>query len=61
MNYPPTGYHHITACAGDAQEDVDFEGLLPRAYPAARRWESSSLERGGGCVKRARSTKPAYC
>jgi glyoxalase family protein len=24
MNYPLTGYHHITACAGNAQEDVDF-------------------------------------
>ena len=24
MNYPLTGYHHITACAGGAQEDVDF-------------------------------------
>jgi glyoxalase family protein len=24
MNYPLTGYHHITACAGAAQEDVDF-------------------------------------
>jgi glyoxalase family protein len=23
-NYPATGYHHITACAGGAQEDVDF-------------------------------------
>lgn len=22
--YPATGYHHITACAGGAQEDVDF-------------------------------------
>jgi len=24
MNYPATGYHHITACAGGAQEDIDF-------------------------------------
>lgn len=24
MNYPLTGYHHITACAGGAQQDVDF-------------------------------------
>ena len=24
MEYPLTGYHHITACAGRAQEDVDF-------------------------------------
>jgi glyoxalase family protein len=24
MNYPATGYHHITACAGGAQQDVDF-------------------------------------
>jgi glyoxalase family protein len=24
MNYPLTGYHHITACAGGAQEDVNF-------------------------------------
>lgn len=24
MNYPAMGYHHITACAGGAQEDVDF-------------------------------------
>jgi catechol 2,3-dioxygenase-like lactoylglutathione lyase family enzyme len=24
MNYPLTGYHHITACAGGAQEDVEF-------------------------------------
>src|SRR5262249_52837396 len=24
MNYPLTGYHHITLCAGGAQEDVDF-------------------------------------
>ena len=24
MNYPLTGYHHITACAGGAQDDVDF-------------------------------------
>ena len=24
MNYPLTGYHHITACAAGAQEDVDF-------------------------------------
>jgi glyoxalase family protein len=24
MDYPLTGYHHITACAGHAQEDVDF-------------------------------------
>jgi glyoxalase family protein len=23
-SYPATGYHHITACAGGAQEDVDF-------------------------------------
>ncbi len=23
-NYPATGYHHITACAGGAQEDVEF-------------------------------------
>lgn len=24
MKYPATGYHHITACAGGAQEDVNF-------------------------------------
>ena len=24
MSYPVIGYHHITACAGGAQEDVDF-------------------------------------
>ena len=24
MNYPLTGYHHITACAGPAQDDVNF-------------------------------------
>jgi glyoxalase family protein len=24
MDYPLTGYHHITACVGGAQEDVDF-------------------------------------
>src|SRR5438552_262692 len=24
MHYPLTGYHHITACAGGAQEDVNF-------------------------------------
>jgi glyoxalase family protein len=24
MEYPLTGYHHITACAGGAQEDVEF-------------------------------------
>ncbi|PWU08990.1 MAG: ring-cleaving dioxygenase [Terriglobia bacterium] len=24
MTYPLTGYHHITACVGGAQEDVDF-------------------------------------
>jgi glyoxalase family protein len=24
MNYPLTGYHHITVCAGGAQEDVNF-------------------------------------
>ena len=24
MNYPLTGYHHITACAGGAREDVEF-------------------------------------
>lgn len=24
MNYPLTGYHHITACVGGAQQDVDF-------------------------------------
>ena len=24
MKYPLTGYHHITACAGGAQEDVNF-------------------------------------
>jgi glyoxalase family protein len=24
MDYPVTGLHHITACAGGAQEDVDF-------------------------------------
>jgi glyoxalase family protein len=24
MNYPATGYHHITACASGAQQDVDF-------------------------------------
>src|SRR5580698_4150853 len=24
MNYPLMGYHHITACAGGAQEDVEF-------------------------------------
>ena len=24
MDYPLTGYHHITACAGGAQEDIDF-------------------------------------
>jgi glyoxalase family protein len=24
MEYPLNGYHHITACAGGAQEDVDF-------------------------------------
>jgi len=23
-NYPATGYHHITACSGGAQEDVNF-------------------------------------
>ena len=22
--YPLAGYHHITACAGGAQEDIDF-------------------------------------
>jgi len=24
MNYPVTGLHHVTSCAGNAQEDVDF-------------------------------------
>jgi glyoxalase family protein len=24
MNYPATGLHHVTACAGAAQEDIDF-------------------------------------
>ena len=24
MDYPLTGYHHITACAGGAQEDIEF-------------------------------------
>ena len=24
MNYPVTGIHHITACAGAAQQDIDF-------------------------------------
>jgi glyoxalase family protein len=24
MNYPLTGYHHITACAGGAQDDINF-------------------------------------
>jgi glyoxalase family protein len=24
MDYPVTGFHHITVCAGRAQEDVDF-------------------------------------
>jgi len=24
LNYPLTGYHHITICAGGAQEDIDF-------------------------------------
>jgi glyoxalase family protein len=24
MNYPLTGYHHITACVAGAQEDIDF-------------------------------------
>jgi len=24
MNYPATGLHHVTACAGGAQEDLDF-------------------------------------
>jgi glyoxalase family protein len=24
MNYPATGLHHVTACAGGAQEDIDF-------------------------------------
>ena len=24
MNYPLTGYHHITGCAGGAQDDVNF-------------------------------------
>src|SRR5271163_4761839 len=24
MDYPLIGYHHITACAGGAQEDVNF-------------------------------------
>src|SRR5579871_6044335 len=24
MNYPVTGIHHITACVGGAQQDVDF-------------------------------------
>jgi glyoxalase family protein len=24
MNYPVTGIHHITACAGGAQQDIDF-------------------------------------
>src|ERR1051326_1638725 len=24
MNYPLTGYHHITACAGGSQEDFNF-------------------------------------
>jgi len=24
VNYPLTGYHHITVCAGGAQDDVDF-------------------------------------
>jgi glyoxalase family protein len=24
MNYPLTGYHHVTACAGGAQDDVNF-------------------------------------
>lgn len=24
MEYPLTGYHHITACAGSAQQDIDF-------------------------------------
>ena len=33
-NYPATGYHHITACAGGAQEDVDF--FTRRRRPAAR-------------------------
>ena len=24
MDYPLTGYHHITACAGGAQQDIEF-------------------------------------
>src|SRR5499427_2639737 len=24
MNYPVTGLHHVTACAGAAQPDIDF-------------------------------------
>ena len=24
MNYPATGLHHVTACAGAAQQDIDF-------------------------------------
>ncbi len=24
MDYPVVGYHHITLCAGGAQEDIDF-------------------------------------
>ncbi len=24
MNFPSTGFHHITMCAGKAQEDIDF-------------------------------------
>jgi catechol 2,3-dioxygenase-like lactoylglutathione lyase family enzyme len=24
MNFPSTGFHHITVCSGKAQDDIDF-------------------------------------
>ena len=59
MNYPATGYHHITACAGGAQEDVEL--LYRRRRPAAGQTDRADGRQGAAlplvllqCEHRAR-------
>ena len=57
MNYPLFGYHHITACVGGAQQDVDFDmrcaGFEGRTQDGAGREQEKALAVGEQASLRA--------
>ena len=56
------GLHHVTLCAGDAQQDVDFFTGVMDDQPAARRWNLAGLrQRLAGCRPHAGRRHHSRC